>query len=218
MSTKKANIYVDCVGNVDTDVYFKEEEIPKLKHFLESLGYTVESIESSKVSTERQKPFIQDKPRVSKKIVHEVDWANPKVIFKLLEGFYKDNKYLLKDLITESGKVDPEKSKATEFTAIAKPSFIFKEYEKWKIENKIVENNTNRTELHKDFSEFYAEEEKKKRQKRLQHGTKVYIIPKNKAGIIKEYKDEKGVYSVEDEEGYAGYYKRKDLKVEDEPK
>jgi len=32
--TNKVNIYKDIKGNVDTNIYFKESEIPKLKEFL----------------------------------------------------------------------------------------------------------------------------------------------------------------------------------------
>jgi len=212
-NSKKANIYIDCVGNVETDIYYKESEIPKLKEFLESIGYEVEAIVHHKESKEVGKHFI-DKPRIMKTISHDVDWDNPKVIFKILNEGYKDNEVLLKECLKESG-IDPEKSNSTPFTIIARSRDISQKYERWKIENKFKENDENKNKLYLDFSDFYVEEEKKKRQKRLQPGTEVYITTEDKKGIVKEYKEDKGIYVVEDVDGYQARYKRKDLMIEE---
>ena len=88
MGEKKANIYIDCEGNVETDVYFKESNIPQLKEFLSSLGYGIDFVGPYEDSIELKKPFI-DKPSIIKTITHDIDCGNFKVIFKILEDKFK---------------------------------------------------------------------------------------------------------------------------------
>jgi len=210
----KVNIYIDCEGNVDTDIYYSEKDIPKLKDFLGSLGYEIGDVGEHPKSIQKNKPFVYDKPRVAKKMAREVDWFNPKVIFIVIDS-NKDDELILKDIVKESGIVDVNKSKATPFTIIARFRDIAREYEKWKTENHIIETNENRRELHKQFSEFYVELLKKKRQKRLQNGTKVFIQSVGEYGIVMGYKEKLG-YLVKDKREFEKYYQRKDLLLKEE--
>ena len=211
----KIKIFRDCQGNVDTNAYFKESEIPKLKSFLEDLGYQVEDVENHGESFRKGKPFRYEKPSVAKKIVHEVDWHNPKIITLLLNNSDKSDEVILKMLVKESGLVEISQSSATTFTIIARFRSIAKEYEKWKQENKITESPDNRNKLHSEFSNYYIDLIKKQKQKRLQPGTKVYIESLNENGIIKNYKEDTRKYDVEYSNGFSGYFERKNLKVLD---
>jgi hypothetical protein len=211
---QKVNLYEDCLGNIEIDQYYRKSDLEKLKVFLKDLGYEVSEVIKHKKSFEKGKPF-RDKPCVAKRIVKEVDWLNPKVIFEILDS-PKTEDLILKDIVKESGKVDPEKSKATEMTIIMKFRDISREYEKWKVENHITETNENKKELHKQFSDVYVALLKKKRQKRLEIGARVYIQQEDIWGEIKDYDKEKGLYCVKDVEGGSGWYKRKEIFLKEE--
>ncbi|MBE3128962.1 MAG: hypothetical protein IMZ60_04710 [Actinobacteria bacterium] len=203
----KIQLYKDIEGNIETDRYFKERDIPKLKEFLTGLGYEVEDVTDFVPSFDKQLPFI-DKPRVMKKTSREIDWHNPKVIFIVLNS-KKTNDLILKEVIKESN--------IAVLAVMIKRGGIFQEYEKWKIENNKTEDNINRNNLQKEFSEIYAEQLKLSKQKRIPNGTKVFIQSQGVYGIIKKY-DEKLGYEVKDEEGsqtiIGGFYKRKELLLE----
>lgn len=213
----KVQLYKDIEGNIETDRYFKERDIPKLKEFLAELGYEVEDVTDFVPSFDKQLPFI-DKPRVMKKTSREIDWHNPKVIFIVLNS-KKTNDLILKEVIKESNIAVLENSKATELAVMIKRGGIFQEYEKWKIENNKTEDNINRDNLQKEFSEIYAEQLRLSKQKRIPNGTKVFIQSQGNYGIIKGYNEKLG-YDVRDEEGsqtvIGGFYKRKELFLEKE--
>ncbi len=211
---RKVNVYEDCCGNIEIDQYYRKSDLPKLKAFLEDLGYEVSEVMPYKNSFDKGKPF-RDKPCVEKRIVKEVDWFNPRVIFDILDSNKTDD-LILKDIVKESGKVDPKNSYATEMTIITRFRDISREFEKWKTENHITETNENRKDLHKQFSEVYVSLLKLKRQKRLQIGARVFIQPENRWGEIKQYNQEKGKYYIEDEEGWSGWYNRKELFLKEE--
>lgn len=211
---KKAKLYKDILGQIDTDVYFRESEVPKLISFLESLGYEVEPIQMHPSSENRHKPFIDDKPRVQKLITHEIDWYNPEIIEFILNNASKGSDFILKEVVKKSGLVDEKESKATELAVNLRFQPIFHEYEKWKNENKLSEDSKSKPQLHKEFSRYYADLIEKSHQKRVQPGTKVYIKSKNTNGIIKSFDDKKGYdveFEVNGEEGYSGWFERRDL-------
>ena len=209
-------LFKDVKGNVEIDKYFKEKDVPKLKEFLEGLGYEVEDIADFLPSFNKNLPFI-DKPRIMKRMTREIDWLNPNVIFLVLNS-KKTNELILKDVVKESNMINIENSKVTELAVIMQRGYIFKEYEKWKIENNKMENNENRDALQTDFSKIYVEQQKLLKQKRLPIGTKVFIQSKDLHGKILNYNEKRGEYDVEDEKGYKCYHKRKDLLLDSQKK
>jgi hypothetical protein len=212
----KIQIYKDIAGNIETDKYLKERDKDKLKEFLIGLGYEVGDMINFPLSFKKKTPF-SDKPRAKKKITKEIDWNNPNVIFKVLNSQLTDN-LILKDVVTESNIFVGE-SKVTELAIKLKRDEIFKEFNKWKIENKKTENNENRNELHKEFSKIYIEIQKKLKQKRIPIGTNVLILSENVEGIIISYNEKKGLYCVKKIEGeFNGFskdYTKKEIIIKD---
>lgn len=105
MKAKNNEIYIlrDCEGKVDIDEYFEEEDIPKLKEFLKSLGVKNVYVEDDKESIEKKKPFRYEKPSLQKRVQREVDWENHKVIEIVLLSRAND-KIILREIVRISGK------------------------------------------------------------------------------------------------------------------
>lgn len=210
MNVDEVYILKDVEGKIDIDEYFEEKDVPALEQFLKSLGVKKVYIEDDDESIETGKPFRYKKPSLQKRMPKEVDWENTKVIETVLLSMATD-KQILKEIVKISGKVKPEESKATTFTVIARFRHIYKEYAKWKFENKIDETQDRKQEITREFAKYYVDLIKKKRQKRVQNGTLVYIPEDDDEGEIIEY--DNGEYVIKKKDEFIGRYKRREFIV-----
>jgi len=211
MSKKPINvIYRDCEGNIRFNQDLKEGHLEKLKKFLSEFFSDIEVMDFEESITKKRPfgPLI----RYKKKISHDIKWDNEDVIYERMNSD-KNIKEMVKDLIKISGG-NPDVSEQTPFAIIAKTHDLMGEYKKYKYENKIVEKPDNRKKIYKEFAKYYANLEKKRKQKRLQVGTRVYDKDFNQYGTVEEYNESNSKYTLRYDDGsISAHIKRKSIRV-----
>lgn len=199
-------IYEDIDGKIEIDQYLRKEDAESLKAYLQSIGKQV-YYNRDPQSFDVGRPFRNGKPFIQKRSIHEVDWSNEQVIVEALNP--SDNSEIaVKRLVELSGRVSVADSKATGFTLDARYKSLDFAFRKWKRENSKTETTESRMDLCKEFAKHYIEEEKKKKQKRVQVGTEVLVYDTNKKGKVIEYLEEEGEYRIETEDGSSRYLRK----------
>ncbi len=212
---KEIIIYKDIEGNYDINCYYQEEDLGKLKNFLYSLGVKEIDIMDDNLSIERQRPFVSEKPRVMKKKTKKINYAKKEVIIEMLCSREQDDDEKCKQLCLLSGFDMDELDEYEKPSGFISPAYadLSKKYEKWKRENNITETPETKKKLVGDFSEVHILEVKKKKQKRLQEGTKVIDNVFKDEWLIEKYNEKEGSYDVKSSEGSSSTFKRNQLEV-----
>jgi hypothetical protein len=212
---KEITIYKDIYGNYDIDQYYKEEDLEDLKEFLKKRGVNTIFIEEDEDSIEKQRSFQTNKPRVMRKDTKKINWLKKEVLIELLCSKEQDDFKKTKTLCSLSGfdfETLPDNKKPSGFISPNYSDF-HKKYDKWKREHELEETLSNKKMLVGKWADVYISYKIKKKNKKVELGSVVYVTSEKLNMIVEEYDEKLKKFLLIDKKGLIMYCKRNEFEV-----